>query len=85
MRFYFLTIRELTRLFASGRISELAGERAIELDIRMRTLGFYRHAQQQAKRLDLDTRRFFQKHLDGVNAFIEKRRKKGNVSKVEMD
>jgi len=35
---------ELSRLFASGRISELAGEKARGLDVRMRTLGFYRNA-----------------------------------------
>ena len=35
---------ELTRLFASGRIGELAGEKARGLDVRMRTLGFYRNA-----------------------------------------
>ena len=35
---------ELTKLFASGRLAELAGEKARDLDIKMRTLGFYRNA-----------------------------------------
>ena len=39
---------ELTRLFASGRIAELAGEKARDLDIRMRTLGFHRNARKHA-------------------------------------
>jgi len=64
---------ELTRLFASGRISELAGEKARKLDIRMRTLGFHRNAQKHAALLNEETRNFFQKYVDGVNAFIETR------------
>jgi penicillin amidase len=64
---------ELTKLFASGRISELAGEKARDLDIRMRTLGFHRNARQHARLLDDKTQRFFQKYVDGVNAFIETR------------
>jgi len=64
---------ELTRLFASGRISELAGVKARNLDIRMRTLGFYRNAKKHAAMLDDESRMFFQKYVDGVNAFIETR------------
>ena len=40
---------ELTRLFASGRIAELAGEKAKGIDVRMRTLGFYRNAKKQKR------------------------------------
>jgi len=36
---------ELTKLFASGRITELVGDKARGLDTRMRTLGFYRNAE----------------------------------------
>ena len=43
---------ELTKLFASGRISELAGEKARQLDLRMRTLGFLRNAHKQAALLN---------------------------------
>ncbi len=64
---------ELIRLFASGRISELAGEKARDLDIKMRTLGFYRHAKKHAALLNEETRTFFQKYVDGVNAFIKTR------------
>ncbi len=62
---------QLTRLFAQGRICELAGEKARHLDIRMRTIGLHRIAQKQAKMLDRETRDFFQNYVDGVNAFIE--------------
>ena len=64
---------ELTRMFAAGRISELAGEEAVALDTRMRTIGFYRHAEKQAQSLDPESRRFIQKYIDGVNAFIRTR------------
>jgi penicillin amidase len=64
---------ELTRLFASGRIAELAGEKARGLDLRMRTLGFYRNAKKHATKLNDETRNFLQKYVDGVNAFIETR------------
>jgi penicillin amidase len=62
---------ELTRLFASGRIAELAGEKAKGIDLRMRTLGFYRNAQKHVALLSNETRAFLQKYVDGVNAFIE--------------
>jgi penicillin G amidase len=62
---------ELTRMFAAGRISELAGEEAVALDTRMRTIGFFRHAEKQARLLDPESRLFFQKYIDGVNAFVK--------------
>jgi len=64
---------ELTRLFAAGRIAELAGEKAKGLDVRMRTLGFYRNAKKHAGLLGNGTRTSLQKYVDGVNAFIETR------------
>jgi penicillin amidase len=64
---------ELTRLFASGRIGELAGEEARGLDVRMRTLGFRRHAEKHVAKLNIETRKFLQKYVDGVNAFITTR------------
>lgn len=64
---------ELNRLFATGRISELAGEKGKAIDIRMRTIGFYRNAKKHAEILDKENRLFFQKYLDGVNAYIKTR------------
>jgi penicillin amidase len=64
---------ELTKLFASGRISELAGEKARRLDLRMKTLGFHRNAKKHAALLSEETRKILQKYVDGVNAFIETR------------
>ena len=62
---------ELTRMLAGGRISELAGAEAVALDTRMRTIGFYRHAEKQARLLDPESRLFFQKYIDGINAFVK--------------
>ncbi|HDI60684.1 MAG TPA: penicillin acylase family protein [Desulfobacteraceae bacterium] len=61
---------ELNRRFAAGRISEFAGEGAVGLDTRMRTLGLYRNARRHAKILDPAERAFFQRYADGVNAYI---------------
>ncbi len=62
---------QLTRLFIQGRICELAGPVAKNLDIRMKTIGLYRIAQKQEQILDDKTRAFFQKYVDGINAFID--------------
>lgn len=64
---------EFLRRYASGRLSEFVGEDAKALDIRMRTLGFYRNARKHAGLLNAETRLFFQRYLDGVNAYIETR------------
>lgn len=64
---------ELTRLFAEGRLCELAGEKTRELDIRMRTLGFHRNAKKHAKILNRETRGYIQAYLDGVNEYIKTR------------
>lgn len=61
----------LTRLFAQGRLGEMAGERTRELDLRLRTYGFHRLARKQAALLDDESRRFFQRYADGVNAMID--------------
>lgn len=62
---------ELTRRFAQGTLAEMAGERAFELDIRQRTIGFRRLAERHAALLDDASRHVFQRYVDGVNAYIE--------------
>jgi len=70
---------ELTRLLATGRICELAGEDAKPLAIRMKTIGFLRNARKHVQLLEPETRAFFQKYLDGVNAFIQLRPKEHHL------
>jgi penicillin amidase len=62
---------ELTRLFSSGRLSEMVGEEAKALDIRMRTIGFYRNARRHAAILDASTRKSVQRYVDGINAYLQ--------------
>ncbi|HDP80738.1 MAG TPA: penicillin acylase family protein [Spirochaetes bacterium] len=65
---------ELTKLFSQGRICELAGEKARNLDIRMRTLGFYRNGKKHAAMLAPETRKLFQSYIEGVNHYIQTRK-----------
>jgi penicillin G amidase len=62
----------LTRLFVTGRISELAGKTAVDLDIKNRTLGFYRNALKHEKILNRKNRDLLQAYTDGINAYINK-------------
>jgi penicillin amidase len=61
---------ELTRLFSTGRISEMIGEKGEPVDTRMRTIGFHRHAKRHAAILEMGTKNLMQKYLDGINSFI---------------
>ncbi len=61
----------LTRLLARGRISEIAGERAVPLDTLMRTLGFARAAERHLAILDEKDRGFLEAYAAGVNRYIE--------------
>ncbi|MEW5912984.1 MAG: penicillin acylase family protein [Thermodesulfobacteriota bacterium] len=64
---------EVIRRLATGRICELAGERARPLAMYYLTLGFYRNGQRLAAKLNPRSRRFLQEYLDGVNYFITQR------------
>ena len=64
---------ELIRLFATGRISEMIGEKGEAIDTRMRTIGFHRHGKRHVSIMDPDTKNLMQKYIDGVNAFIQNR------------
>jgi len=61
---------EMTRLFVSGRISELMGQAGRESDVRMRTIGFTRQAKKYEAALGAESKRFLQSYIDGVNAYI---------------
>ncbi|MFO7988612.1 MAG: penicillin acylase family protein [Desulfotignum sp.] len=61
----------LIRRVIQGRISELAGKKTLDQDVRMRTIGLDRLAHQQAAILNPETRARFQRYVDGINAFID--------------
>ncbi len=63
---------ELMRRAASGRISELAGERALPLDRTMRVLGLRHRAEQEVAGLPADTRAMLNAYASGVNAYVAK-------------
>ncbi len=61
---------EYYRRLGSGRLSELFGQRTLEFDRFIRTLGWARTAAQDEAALDQDTRLAFQWYADGVNAYL---------------
>ncbi len=63
---------QLTRMYYEGRICEMAGDKARDLDIRMRTIGISRMAKKQARILNPVLAEQFQHYVDGINTFIKK-------------
>ncbi len=61
---------EFMRLAATGRLSELAGKRTRDLDIHMRTLGFYRNGKKHAQSISDDDRILLQSYSSGINQYI---------------
>lgn len=61
----------LMKLKAAGRLTELAGDIARDVDIRTRTIGITRAAQRHAGILNDTSRDAFQAYADGVNAFLD--------------
>ena len=61
---------ELMRRAASGRVSELAGARALPLDRTMRVLGLRNRAEQELASLPAATRRMLDAYASGVNAYV---------------
>ena len=56
---------------ASGRLTEIAGARALPLDREMRRLGMTWSAERKMSQLDSSTARLAGAYADGVNAYIE--------------
>ncbi|MDX2219803.1 MAG: penicillin acylase family protein [Burkholderiales bacterium] len=65
---------EMNRRIASGRVAEVVGERGLEIDKFMRTLGMRRVAEENAKALAPETRRGMERYSAGVNAFLSTRK-----------
>ncbi|WP_231917127.1 penicillin acylase family protein [Nocardioides scoriae] len=69
-RFYEMDVR---RHVTAGRLAELVGERAVESDLVVRTLGWRRVAAQEYDLLAPSTRSYLQSYSDGVNAWLRGR------------
>jgi len=61
---------EFQRRVAKGRIAELLGERAFEIDKLMRTLGLGRAAERAVSLADPQTRGLLEAYAAGVNAYL---------------
>jgi len=69
---------EFQRRIGAGRLSELFGEKTLDTDIYLRTMGFRHVAEEQYEYLDAETKRYLDAYVAGVNAYI-KDRKPGKV------
>lgn len=61
---------ELYRQVALGRLAEMIGERGIDSDRLVRLVNFPAMAQRQIALLSAEEINFFQRYIDGVNAYI---------------
>jgi len=66
-RFFEMDFR---RHVTSGRLSELVGQKALDTDMVVRTLGWRRIAERELAILDPDTRRYLDAYAAGVNAYL---------------
>ncbi|HLB81223.1 MAG TPA: penicillin acylase family protein, partial [Dongiaceae bacterium] len=65
---------ELMRRVGAGRLAEIVGEDAVDLDRRMRTLGLYRLAEANLPLLAPEVQAAAAAYSAGINAFLERRR-----------
>ncbi|MFN2147690.1 MAG: penicillin acylase family protein, partial [Anaerolineales bacterium] len=67
---------EFWRRIGSGRLSEILGPGALDQDRFIRTVGWFRTAQEEEKLLSDSDRAVLQAYADGVNAYIDSHRGK---------
>ncbi len=65
---------DVWRHTAAGRLAELFGESQVETDAFLRTLGWWRLAQEDYRRLDPEIRGWLDAYAEGVNAYIRSRK-----------
>ncbi len=65
---------ELWRRIGSGRLSEYFGERTVEADIYLRTVGYSRISEREYELFDRDTKNILDSYAAGVNAYIQDRK-----------
>ena len=61
---------DISRRIATGKLSEIYGEKTLETDKLFRTIGLYRTAEKISKRLSPESYDVLRKYASGVNAFI---------------
>ncbi len=72
---------DVWRHTAAGRLSEMFGESQVETDAFLRTLGWWRLAEQDYQRLPEDVKAILDAYADGVNAYLAQR--KGSALSLE--
>ena len=60
-----------TKMLAQGRLSEVVGKSAIDIDIFMRTLNIRNISREEFKKMPSKLQRYFRRYSEGVNAYIE--------------
>lgn len=65
---------EMNRRIAAGRLAEVVGERGLDIDRFMRTLGMRRVAEENSRVLTPEARQAMTRYAAGVNAFLATRR-----------
>jgi penicillin amidase len=63
---------ELLRRAGQGRLSEIFGERTYPLDVLLRTLDLYGHAERSLAALEPAAQRLLEAYARGVNAFLDR-------------
>ena len=71
---------EMSRRIGAGRLSEVMGERTLETDKFLRTLGVYRAVQSSWEAVDERTKNILEAYAAGVNAWLSE----GNVLPLEF-
>ncbi len=71
-RFYQM---EFSRRIGQGRLSEMLGDSALENDEFIRTVGWWRTAQQEAAGMDGELKGIMEAYAEGVNAYVQSRPK----------
>jgi penicillin amidase len=67
-RFFEMDVR---RHATAGRLAEMFGEKAVESDEMVRTMGWRRVAEQELALIEPDTRAALEAYADGVNAYLD--------------
>nr|WP_249776820.1 penicillin acylase family protein [Leifsonia sp. C5G2] len=64
---------DFRRHLTAGRLSEMFGERLVDTDVFIRTLGWRKVAEEEVKLLDPTSLRYYRAYADGVNAYLKQR------------
>lgn len=61
---------EIARRLASGRLAEIGGVLAADIDETIRIIGYYRGTRDAFQRMPVETQRWLQRFTDGINAYL---------------